>query len=93
MTALSQIRYSERKRLRYKNYFIDFIIMPSIIQQIAKDLNVSSASVSRALNNRPGVSDALRQRIIAHAHKLNYVPSVTARGLATQKTYSVTLGT
>lgn len=63
--------------------------MPSIIQQIANDLNVSSASVSRALNNRPGVGDELRERIVARARELNYMPSVMARGLATQKTYSI----
>jgi LacI family transcriptional regulator len=63
--------------------------MPSIIEQIASDLNVSNASVSRALNNRPGVGEDLRERILARARELNYVPSVMARGLATQKTYSI----
>lgn len=78
-----------RKRLRYIFYFASIVIMPSIIQQIANDLNVSSASVSRALNNRPGVSDKLRERIVARARELNYMPSVMARGLATQKTYAI----
>lgn len=85
----TRLRLCLRKRLRYKFYFEDTITMPSIIQQIADDLNVSSASVSRALNNRPGVGDDLRERILARARELNYVPSVIARGLATQKTYSI----
>lgn len=63
--------------------------MPSIIERIARDLNVSSASVSRALNDRPGVGAALREKILARARELNYVPSVTARGLATQQTFTV----
>ncbi|QPC82358.1 LacI family DNA-binding transcriptional regulator [Phototrophicus methaneseepsis] len=63
--------------------------MPSIIQQIAEDLNVSSASVSRALNDRPGVGDALRARILERARELNYTSSVIARGLATSQTFSL----
>jgi LacI family transcriptional regulator len=63
--------------------------MASIIQQIAEDLNVSSASVSRALNNRAGVGVTLREKILARARELKYTPSFIARGLATQKSYSI----
>jgi LacI family transcriptional regulator len=63
--------------------------MPTIIEQIAADLNVSSASVSRALNDRPGVGSALRERILERASELNYTPSLTARGLATSQTFAV----
>lgn len=63
--------------------------MPSIIQQIAEELNVSSASVSRALNDRPGVGEALRTRILARARELNYTSNVIARGLATSQTFSL----
>jgi len=63
--------------------------MPSIIQQIADDLNISSASVSRALNDRPGVSEALRARILERAHELNYTSNIIARGLATSQTFSL----
>lgn len=63
--------------------------MPSIIEQIAADLNISSASVSRALNDRPGVGRELRERILQRARELNYTPSVTARGLATSQTFTL----
>lgn len=63
--------------------------MPSIIEQISADLNVSSASVSRALNDRPGVSRALRERILQRARELNYTPSMIARGLATSQTFTL----
>lgn len=63
--------------------------MPSIIEQIAADLNISNASVSRALNDRPGVGKELRERILERARELNYTPSVTARGLATSQTFSI----
>jgi LacI family transcriptional regulator len=63
--------------------------MPSIIEKIAADLNVSNASVSRALNDRPGVSSALRERILERARELNYTPSLLARGLATSRTFTL----
>ncbi len=63
--------------------------MPSIIEQIARELNVSTASVSRALNDRPGVGAELRERILERARELNYTPSVTARGLATSQTFGI----
>lgn len=63
--------------------------MPGIIEQIAAELQVSSATVSRALNDRPGVSQALRERIMQRARELNYTPSVVARGLATSQTFTI----
>lgn len=65
--------------------------MPTSIADIARRLGVSPASVSRALNDRPGVSDALRQRILAAAHELDFAPNMAARGLATQRTQTVAL--
>lgn len=63
--------------------------MASIIDQIALTLGVSNATVSRALNDRPGVSTDLRERILAKARELDYTPSFTARGLATSRTFSI----
>ena len=39
-------------------------------KQIAKELGVSEAAVSLALNNKPGVSDQLRKRVYAYAEEL-----------------------
>jgi DNA-binding LacI/PurR family transcriptional regulator len=63
--------------------------MPSIIEQIAADLKVSSATVSRALNDRPGVSQALRERILERAREMNYTPNMMARGLVTSQTFTL----
>jgi DNA-binding LacI/PurR family transcriptional regulator len=63
--------------------------MPSIVKTIAKELNISTASVSRALNDQPGVSEALRMRILEKARELHYAPNSTARGLATSRTFAV----
>jgi DNA-binding LacI/PurR family transcriptional regulator len=63
--------------------------MSSIIEQIASELNISTASVSRAFNDRPGVGKELRERILQRARDLNYTPSLIARGLATSQTFSI----
>ncbi len=42
------------------------------ISEIAKQANVSSSAVSLALNNKPGVSDETRQRILDIADELGY---------------------
>lgn len=42
------------------------------IREIAKIANVSPATVSLVINNRPGVSEAKRQEILALLNKLNY---------------------
>lgn len=56
------------------------------IAQIAKNLNLSQASVSRALNGQPGVGAETRARILGEAARLNFTPHNAARSLATAKT-------
>ncbi len=63
--------------------------MPSLIERIARELDISTASVSRALNDRPGVGAELRERILERAQELNYALSLTARGLATAQTFAI----
>ena len=63
--------------------------MPALIKTIARELNISTASVSRALNDQPGVSETLRARILQKAGELNYTPNATARGLVTSRTFAI----
>ncbi|MBA3927017.1 LacI family DNA-binding transcriptional regulator [Listeria rustica] len=56
------------------------------IKDIAKKAGVSISTVSYALNGSPKVTDATRQRIVAIADELNYIPNMAARTLKTQKT-------
>ncbi|MEL7644252.1 MAG: LacI family DNA-binding transcriptional regulator, partial [bacterium] len=51
------------------------------IKEIAKKLGVSTATVSRALNDQPGVSQEMREMIIKTATQLEYLPNHYARGL------------
>jgi len=52
------------------------------IKDIAAIVNTSPKTVSKALNNQPGVSQALRQKIKKTAEELNYVPNIFGRGLS-----------
>ena len=52
------------------------------IYDIAKEANVSIATVSRVVNNKPNISPKTRKRVEAVLQKYNYTPSSIARGLA-----------
>jgi LacI family transcriptional regulator len=52
------------------------------IKDIAVRLQTSPKTVSKALNNQPGVSKALREQIQQAARELQYVPNIFGRGLS-----------
>jgi LacI family transcriptional regulator len=52
------------------------------IKDIAALLNTSPHTVSKALNNKPGVSQEFREKIKQTAHELNYVPNIFGKGLS-----------
>lgn len=49
------------------------------VRQIAKRVGVSVATVSRALNNDPGVNAATRDRVLAVANRAGYAPTMGKR--------------
>jgi LacI family transcriptional regulator len=51
------------------------------IYELAKRLGIATSTVSRALNNKPGMSDALREKILAAAAEMHYVPNALTRSL------------
>ncbi len=59
------------------------------IKDIAARLGVSTATVSRALNDKPGVSDELRLQVRKLAADLDFAPSMVARSLAGARTGAV----
>lgn len=56
------------------------------INEIARRSGVSKGAVSYALNNRPGVSVATRERILQVARELGWAPNRTARLLSGSRT-------
>ena len=49
------------------------------IKDIAEKLGISSATVSMALNDRPGVNAQTKQRVMELVKKLNYTGSTTKK--------------
>ena len=63
--------------------------MPTTLEDIARALNVSKMTVSRAINNHPEISRETRNRILETARKMNYRPNQFARALTTNHSYLI----
>lgn len=59
------------------------------IKDIAKSVGVSTATVSKALNHKTGVSSDVRNQILEKAREMGYVVNGLARGMKTSKTFTV----
>lgn len=59
------------------------------IKEIAKLCNVSVATVSNILNNKPGASEETRKMVMEKVRELNYSPNTVARNLRKQNTRSI----
>ncbi|MDQ0059475.1 LacI family DNA-binding transcriptional regulator [Paenibacillus harenae] len=64
-------------------------MLKATIKEVAAEAKVSTATVSRVLNNSLKVSDDARQRVSAAIAKLNYEPSAIARSLKQDRTYMI----
>ena len=56
------------------------------IYDIAKEAGVSASTVSRVINNKPGIKAETRHKIQELLKKYNYTPDAAARGLVMQST-------
>lgn len=65
--------------------------MQVTIRDIALYCKVSEGTVDRALNNRSGISDRTKKRVLAAAEELNYFPNHTGRSLATGRTMTISI--
>src|SRR5580658_5366389 len=61
------------------------------LKDIARDLGVSTVTVSKVLRGNTDIGDATRQRVLKRLKELNYQPNMLARGLASGRTYTVGL--
>ncbi len=64
-------------------------MMPMRIKDIAERLGVSVATVSRALNDKPGVGDNVRRRVLELAAEVAFTPHGAGRGLSTARTQTL----
>jgi LacI family transcriptional regulator len=63
--------------------------MATTIRELAKKLNLSITTVSRALDGYEDVSEITRERVVQAAHSMGYTPNRAARQLRTQRTDSL----
>ncbi|QIA07470.1 LacI family DNA-binding transcriptional regulator [Draconibacterium halophilum] len=59
------------------------------IHDIAKKLNISASTVSRALKDNPLISEATRKKIKKTAKEMGYRPNVMAANLRTRRTNTI----
>src|SRR6185312_5587400 len=63
--------------------------MTVTIYDVAREANVSMATVSRVVNGNPNVKPATRKKVLDVIDRLEYRPNAVARGLASKKTTTV----
>ncbi|MEO8241831.1 MAG: substrate-binding domain-containing protein [bacterium] len=59
------------------------------IARLAKELGISTGTVSRALNDKPDVNPETRRRVLETARRFGYVANQSARNLAKGKTNAI----
>ncbi len=59
------------------------------IKDVAREAQVSVATVSRALNGHDNVAEAVRQHVVATADRLRYQPHAAARSLSSRRTQTI----
>ncbi len=59
------------------------------IYDIAKELNVTTSTVSRSLSGSPAISEATKKAVFEAAKRLNYSPNKLASALKSGRTYIV----
>jgi LacI family transcriptional regulator len=64
---------------------------PVKLEDIAKQLSVSSVTVSKALRDHPDISDQMKVKVRDLAAKLGYVPNIIARNLSARKSNTIGL--
>ena len=62
---------------------------PATIKDLARKLNLSPSTVSRALRNHPDISSETKKRVLQLADELDYHPDSIAQSLQTRKTKTI----
>lgn len=61
------------------------------LKDLAKEFQVSTTTVSNALNAKPGVGRAVREKIMHRAREMGYQPNYFARGLVSKQSLAIGL--
>ncbi|MCP5113009.1 MAG: LacI family transcriptional regulator, partial [bacterium] len=63
--------------------------MPVRLRDIAEQLNVSVATVSKVLRGYKDVNPATREKVLAKVRELNYTPNWAARSLVSRRSFTI----
>ena len=63
--------------------------MPTTIKDIAREANVSIATVSKVLNNKMNVAAGTREKVLQTVKRLNYAPNASAANLARRSNQTI----
>lgn len=66
-----------------------WLLVSVTIYDVAREANVSMATVSRVVNGNPNVKPTTRKKVLDTIERLGYRPNAVARGLASKKTTTV----
>ncbi len=61
------------------------------LKDVAKEVGVSYATVSRVLNNHPDVSEITKKKVLRKVKEMGYKPNALARGLVKNETNTIGL--
>lgn len=64
---------------------------PPTLRDVAERTGVSVSTVSRVLNDQPGIGAETRARVLAIAQELQFTPNVAAQNLVTKRTRNIGL--
>ncbi|KKI17142.1 MULTISPECIES: LacI family DNA-binding transcriptional regulator [unclassified Leucobacter] len=65
--------------------------MTTTLADVAREVGVSTAAASLAMNGKPGVSAATRDRVLEAAHRLGYRPNPAGRALRSSRAGAIGL--
>lgn len=70
---------------------INYLYMKSkaTLKELAKELGVSTSTVSKALSDSPEISEATKRKIKEFAQLRNYKPNSVAKNLKSKRTYTI----
>src|SRR5579885_2325451 len=76
--------FPERGTFQYRR-----VTMTATIHDVARVAGVGIGTVSRVINNSPGVKAATREKVLAAIAQLNYRPDPIARSMVSKRTGAI----
>ena len=61
------------------------------IKDIARHLSISVSTVSRALGDDKNIRKETKEKVMAAAREVDYIPSIAAKSLKTNRSYTIAL--